>query len=64
MDTRSRPRAALLATLLPLLAITAALAAEPAPTYPDADASDPAKLGWMVGSPPPPDSILRFDDGS
>lgn len=64
MDTRSRPRAALLATLLPLLAITAALAAEPAPIYPDADASDPAKLGWMVGSPPPPDRILRFDDGS
>ena len=32
--------------------------------YPDAAASDPAKLGWMVGSPPPPDRILRFDDGS
>ena len=22
------------------------------------------KLGWMVGSPPPPDRIVRFDDGS
>lgn len=32
--------------------------------YPDAAASDPAKLGWMVGSPPPPDRILRFEDGS
>jgi hypothetical protein len=31
---------------------------------PDAQASDPAKLGWMVGSPPPPDRIIRFDDGS
>lgn len=31
---------------------------------PDAIASDPARLGWMVGSPPPPDRILRFDDGS
>lgn len=31
---------------------------------PDAVASDPARLGWMVGSPPPPDRILRFDDGS
>jgi CubicO group peptidase (beta-lactamase class C family) len=32
--------------------------------FPDAIASDPARLGWMVGSPPPPDRILRFDDGS
>jgi hypothetical protein len=31
---------------------------------PDAIASDPARLGWMVGSPPPPDRVLRFDDGS
>jgi CubicO group peptidase (beta-lactamase class C family) len=30
----------------------------------DAIESDPARLGWMVGSPPPPDRILRFDDGS
>lgn len=30
----------------------------------DAVESDPARLGWMVGSPPPPDRILRFDDGS
>lgn len=33
-------------------------------SYPDAIASDPARLGWMVGSPPPPDRILRFEDGS
>ncbi|WP_232850023.1 serine hydrolase domain-containing protein [Bowmanella yangjiangensis] len=32
--------------------------------FPDARQSDPAKLGWMVGSPPPADKILRFDDGS
>jgi len=32
--------------------------------YPDAIESDPARLGWMVGSPPPPDRIVRFDDGS
>ncbi len=32
--------------------------------YPDAQASDPAKLAWMVGSPPPPERVLRFDDGS
>lgn len=30
----------------------------------DAAASDPAKLGWMIGAPPPPERILRFDDGS
>ena len=38
-----------------------ASAAEP---YPDAIASDPAHLGWMVGSPPPPERQVRFDDGS
>lgn len=32
--------------------------------YPGAEASDPAKLGWMVGSPPPANRILRFEDGS
>ncbi|QIL78803.1 serine hydrolase [Diaphorobacter sp. HDW4A] len=49
------------------LSSTFAHAAGPAatsPTYPDADASDPARLGWMVGSPPPADRILRFEDGS
>lgn len=35
-----------------------------ADTPPDAFASDPAKLGWMVGAPPPPDRIVRFEDGS
>ncbi|MFP3518028.1 serine hydrolase [Pseudomonas sp. SIMBA_077] len=33
-------------------------------TYPDAAASDPKTLGWMVGAPPPPDRIVRFADGS
>jgi len=32
--------------------------------YPDAAASDPVRMGWMVGSPPPADRVLRFDDGS
>ena len=27
-------------------------------------ASDPRSLGWMQGFPPPPDKLLRFDDGS
>ncbi len=29
-----------------------------------AETSDPNVLGWMKGSPPPPDKIIRFDDGS
>ena len=31
---------------------------------PDAAASDPAQLGWMIGAPPPADRTVRFDDGS
>lgn len=31
---------------------------------PDAIASCPARLGWMVGSPPPADRQIRFADGS
>ena len=30
----------------------------------DARASDPVVLGWMAGSPPPPDKVVRFTDGS
>lgn len=30
----------------------------------DATASDPVTLGWMVGSPPPVDKLIRFSDGS
>lgn len=39
-------------------------AGSPSVSFPDAAASDPEKLGWMKGSPPPPDRRLRFDDGS
>ncbi|MGD8474403.1 MAG: serine hydrolase domain-containing protein, partial [Anaerolineae bacterium] len=35
-----------------------------APAVPDAAATDPAALAWMVGSPPPANRTLRFDDGS
>ncbi len=28
-----------------------------------AEASDPGKLGWMVGSPPPDDKLIRLADG-
>lgn len=30
----------------------------------DAAESDPAKLGWMQGTPPPTDKQIKFDDGS
>ncbi|HKN08282.1 MAG TPA: serine hydrolase [Pseudomonadota bacterium] len=30
--------------------------------YPDGSASDPNLLGWMRGSPPAPDKIIRFAD--
>ncbi|NBT79887.1 MAG: 6-aminohexanoate hydrolase, partial [Betaproteobacteria bacterium] len=36
----------------------------PAPSFPDAARSDPVALGWMVGSPPPPDKLVQFADGS
>ena len=29
----------------------------------DAIASDPIKMGWMFGSPPPPEKLIRFSDG-
>jgi CubicO group peptidase (beta-lactamase class C family) len=44
------------------LGVAHTAAAQTAPL--DAAASDPARLGWMVGSPPPPERQLRFDDGS
>jgi CubicO group peptidase (beta-lactamase class C family) len=36
----------------------------PAPPPLDARASDPVAMGWMAGSPPPPDKLVRFADGS
>jgi hypothetical protein len=32
-----------------------------APVFPDFGASDPIVLGWMVGSPPPADKLIRFE---
>ena len=34
------------------------------PTRLDAISSDPVTMGWMVGSPPPPDKMMRFADSS
>jgi CubicO group peptidase (beta-lactamase class C family) len=40
-----------------------AIAATPT-EFPDARATDPTALGWMVGSPPQPDKLIRYEDGS
>jgi CubicO group peptidase (beta-lactamase class C family) len=45
-------------------AAPAALAQAPAAPMPTAEQTDPVKLGWMVGSPPPPDKVIRWADGS
>jgi CubicO group peptidase (beta-lactamase class C family) len=39
-------------------------APDSAQLFPDARASDPAAIGWMLGAPPPPEKIIRFQDGS
>lgn len=49
---------------LALLFCLASATAVAAPSFPDAQASDPATLGWMIGSPPPPERTVRFEDGS
>jgi CubicO group peptidase (beta-lactamase class C family) len=41
-----------------------AASADTAPDLGAARASDPITMGWMVGSPPPPDKQIRYDDGS
>jgi len=51
--------------LIALLASLAAVAARAEPAeFPDAAGSDPAVVGWMQGSPPPPGSVVRYADGS
>jgi CubicO group peptidase (beta-lactamase class C family) len=47
-----------------VLAFMAPSAAYSSSPIPDALESDPAKMNWMVGSPPPPERIIRFEDGS
>ena len=34
------------------------------PVHPAAQDCDPLALGWMQGSPPPADKMIRFQDGS
>jgi CubicO group peptidase (beta-lactamase class C family) len=52
------------AVLMTAWLIPLAGAAQAPVKFPDAAASDPATLGWMQGSPPPADKVIRFADGS
>ncbi|WP_374660400.1 serine hydrolase domain-containing protein [Phenylobacterium sp.] len=53
-------RKAALAGALAMVMTGAAAAQEPL----DAKASDPVAMGWMVGSPPPPERTIRFADST
>jgi CubicO group peptidase (beta-lactamase class C family) len=54
-----------LAALSLAVSVTAgAAAAQTLAPFPDAAATDPLAMGWMVGSPPPPERQIRFSDGS
>ena len=53
-----------LATMTGLLIQLGASAQSAPPALPTAEQTDPTKLGWMVGSPPPADKVVRFADGS
>ncbi|MFG6448857.1 serine hydrolase domain-containing protein [Roseateles sp. BYS180W] len=46
------------------LLLAAAAQAQTPSVLPSADATDPQKLGWMQGSPPPPDKLVRHQDAS
>lgn len=68
---RSRPtlpapsRFALLAIVLVVLTrVVAAQTADGPPVFASAADTDPSRLGWMTGYPPPPDKQVRYDDGS
>ena len=56
--------AGMVCSCLLLGTMSAPAAATTAGAFPDALASDPARLGWMVGAPPPADRQIRFEDGS
>ena len=52
-------------TFTAIVSCTSAYAAEQAQQiFPDAVKSDPVTIGWMVGSPPAPDRVIRWSDAS
>jgi hypothetical protein len=54
----------LFATLTMVSGLAAAQSGSAPPAFLDAQASDPVTMGWMVGSPPPANRVIRFSDGS
>ena len=57
MKPAIRASLALLLTLPAVLGLLAPAHAQPS-AYPSAEASDPEKMGWMTGFPPPPDKLI------
>jgi len=53
-----------IASLVCLTVSAMAAAAETAVDLSQARASDPVALGWMAGSPPAADKLVRYEDGS
>jgi len=64
MAFSTKSAAPVVATLIAAFALSPSHAQPSTATLPTADQTDPVKLGWMVGSPPPPDKMIRFADGS
>lgn len=55
----------MLGSALALAAAVSVASAQPAqPAFPDARASDPVTMRWMVGDPPPPERRIAFHDMS
>lgn len=54
----------LLTLLAAILAPTSGAMAQTPPIWPDAAATDPVVMGFMVGSPPPSERLIRFEDQS
>lgn len=53
-----------LTALLASIASACAFAQTPPPALPSAAQTDPVQLGWMQGSPPAPEKVIRFADGT
>lgn len=66
LSSRRAPRLPILTALAGALIVagTASAADKPSPTFPDARASDPIAMRWMVGDPPPPERRIAFYDMS
>ena len=66
LSSRPAPRHPTLAALAATLMVASAVAAAgtPSQAFPDARASDPVAMRWMVGDPPPPERRIAFYDMS